>query len=140
VERRLAAVLAFDMVSYSRLVGADEQGTLAAFRRHRDNIFSPRAAQYHGRIVKFTGDGALMEFASVVDSICFAVEMQVALERENSGLPEDRQCRYRVGVNIGDIVLDEGDIYGDGVNIATRLQELAEPDGICLSATAFDQV
>lgn len=140
MERRLAAVLAFDMVGYSRLMSVDEQGTLAAFRRHRDNIFNPRAAQYHGRIVKFTGDGALMEFASVVDSICFAVEMQVALERENSGLPEDRQFRYRVGVNIGDIVLDEGDIYGDGVNIATRLQELAEPGGICLSGTAFDQV
>jgi adenylate cyclase len=140
VERRLAAVLAFDMVGYSRLMGVDEQGTLAAFRRHRDDIFNPRAAQYHGRIVKFTGDGALMEFASVVDSICFAVEMQVALERDNSGLPEDRQFRYRVGVNIGDIVLDEGDIYGDGVNIATRLQEIADPGGICLSGTAFDQV
>ena len=140
MERRLAAVLAFDMVGYSRLIGVDEQGTLAAFRRHRSDIFNPRAAQYHGRIVKLTGDGALIEFASVVDSICFAVEVQFALRRENSGVSEDRQFRYRVGVNIGDIVLDEGDIYGDGVNVAARLEELADPGGICLSGTAFDQV
>jgi adenylate cyclase len=140
MERRLVAVLAFDMVGYSRLIGVDEQGTLAAFRRHRSDIFNPRAAQYHGRIVKLTGDGALIEFASVVDSICFAVEVQFALRRENSGASEDRQFRYRVGVNIGDIVLDEGDIYGDGVNVAARLEELADPGGICLSGTAFDQV
>jgi adenylate cyclase len=140
MERRLSAVLAFDMVGYSRLIGVDEQGTLAAFRRHRNAIFSPRAAQYHGRIVKFTGDGALIEFSSVVDSVCFAVEVQVDLGRENSGVSEDRQFRYRVGVNIGDIVLDEGDIYGDGVNVAARLQVLADPGGICVSGTAFEQV
>lgn len=140
MERRLAAILAFDMVGYSRLIGVDEQGTLAAFRRHRSDIFNPRTAQYHGRLVKLTGDGALVEFASVVDSICFAVEVQFALERENSGVSEDRQFRYRVGVNIGDIVFDEGDIYGDGVNVAARLQELADPGGICLSGTAFEQV
>ena len=125
MERRLSAVLACDMVGYSRLTGVDEQGTLAAFRRHRNDIFNPRAAQYHGRIVKFTGDGALIEFGSVVDSVCFAVEVQVELGRENSGVSEDRQFLYRIGINIGDVVLDEGDIYGDGVNVAARLQELA---------------
>ncbi len=140
MERRLAAVLAFDMVGYSRLMGVDEQGTLAAFRRHRRELFNPRAAQYHGRIVKFTGDGALMEFASVVDSVCFAVEVQLALRDENADLPEERQFRYRIGINIGDIIPDDGDIYGDGVNVAARLEELADPGGICLSGSAFDQV
>ena len=140
MERRLAAVLAFDMVGYSRLVGVDEQGTLATFRRHCSDIFNPRAAQYHGRIIKLTGDGELIEFASIVDSVCFAVEVQIALRQENSGLPEDRQFRYRIGVNIGDIVHEEGDIYGDGVNVTARLQELADPGGICVSGTAFDQV
>jgi adenylate cyclase len=140
MERRLAAVLAFDMVGYSRLIGADEQGTLAAVRRHRSDILNPKAAQYHGRIVKFTGDGGLIEFASVVDSVCFAVEVQSALNEDNSAVSEDRQFRYRIGVNIGDIVLDEGDIYGDGVNVAARLEELADPGGICISGTAFDQV
>ena len=140
MERRLAAVLAFDMVGYSRLVGVDERGTLAAFRRHRNDIFNPRAVQYGVRTIKLTGDGALMEFASVVDSTCFAVEVQLALRRENAGVPEERQFLYRIGVNIGDIVVDEGDMYGDGVNVAARLQEIAEPGGICISETAFDQV
>ncbi|MET0943586.1 MAG: tetratricopeptide repeat protein [Mesorhizobium sp.] len=140
MERRLAAVLAFDMVGYSRLVGVDEQRTLATFKRHRSEIFNPRAAQYHGRIVKFTGDGALIEFPSVVDSVSFAVEAQLALYDENAALPEDQKCQYRVGVNIGDIVLDEGDIFGDGVNVATRLQQIAEPGDVNLSGTAYDQV
>jgi len=140
MERRLAAVLAFDMVGYSRLMGLNEQVTLAAHRRHRRELFNPRATQYRGRIIKFMGDGALMEFASVVDSVCFAVDVQSALLSENADLPEERQFRYRIGINIGDIILDEGDIYGDGVNIAARLQELADPGGICLSGSAFDQV
>jgi adenylate cyclase len=140
MERRLAAVLAADMVGYSRLIGLDEKGTLAACRRHRVELFGPRAAQYHGRIIKFTGDGALIEFASVVDSICFAVEVQLALRDENSTLPDEVQLRYRLGVSIGDIVPEEGDIYGHGVVVATRLQEVADPGGICLSGSAFDQV
>ena len=140
MERRLAAVLAFDMVGYSRLMGADEQGTLEAHRRHRREIFTPRAGQYHGRIIKFTGDGALIEFASVVDSVCFAVEVQLALRDENAALDEAKQFRYRIGVNIGDIIPDEDDIFGDGVNVAARLQELADHGGICLSGAAFDQV
>ena len=139
IKRRLSAVLALDMVGYSRLMGANEQDTLATFRRHRRDILNPKAAQYRGRVVKLTGDGALMEFASVVDSISFAVEVQLAIGFENADLPEARRILYRIGINIGDIVLDEGDIYGDGVNIATRLEEIAEPGGICLSAQACDQ-
>jgi adenylate cyclase len=127
------------MVGYSRLIGAHEQDTLASFRRHRRDILNPKAVQYHGRIVKLTGDGALMEFASVVDSISFAVEVQFAIGFENAKRPEARRILYRIGINIGDIVLDEGDIYGDGVNIATRLEELAEPGGIYLSSQARDQ-
>ena len=140
MERRLSAVLAFDMVGYSRLMGVDERGTLAANRRHRRELFNPRAAQYHGRIIKFMGDGALMEFASVVDSVCFAVEVQLSLRDENADLPEERQFRYRIGINIGDIIPDDGDIYGNGVNVAARLEQLADPGGICLSGSAFDQV
>jgi adenylate cyclase len=140
MERRLAAVLAFDMVGYSRLTGLDEQGTLAALRRHRSEIFNPRAAQYHGRVAALTGDGAMMEFSSVVDSVCFAVEVQIALLKENAGIPEDRQYRYRIGINIGDIVHENGDIYGDGVNVAKRTEEVADPGGIFLSGTAFEQV
>jgi adenylate cyclase len=139
IKRRLSAVLAFDMVGYSRLMGANEKDTLAVFRRHRKDILNPKAAQYRGRIVKLTGDGALMEFASVVDSISFAVEVQLAIRFENAELPEASRILYRIGINIGDIILDEGDIYGDGVNIATRLEELAEPGGIYLSAQARDQ-
>jgi adenylate cyclase len=140
MERRLSAVLAFDMVGYSRLMGLDERGTLEASRRHRSELFYPRAAQYHGRIIKFMGDGALLEFASVVEAVCFAVEVQLALRAENEGIPEERQYRYRIGINIGDIVPDEGDIYGDGVNVAARLEQLAAPGEIYLSGSAFEQV
>jgi len=140
MERRLSAVLAFDMVGYSRLMGVDEQSTLEAHRRHRREFFNPRAAQYHGRIIKFMGDGALVEFASVVDSVRFAVEVQSSLADENADLPEDRQVRYRIGINIGDIILDDDDIYGDGVNVAARLEQLADPGGICLSGAAFEQL
>ena len=128
------------MVGYSRLMGADEAGTLAAYQRHRRSLINPRAIQYHGRVCKLTGDGVLMEFASVVDAVRFAVEVQLALRDENANRPLERQFRYRIGINIGDIVIEQEDIYGDGVNIAARLQELADPGGICLSGTAFDQV
>ncbi len=140
MERRLAAVLAADMVGYSRLMGADERGTFAAFRRHIRELFSPRAAQYHGRIIKLTGDGALIEFASIVDCIAFAVELQLSLRAENAGRSEEARYRYRIGINIGDIILDEGDIYGDGVNVAARLEQVADPGGICVSGPAHDQV
>jgi len=140
MERRLAAILAADMVGYSRLMGADEAGTLAAYHRHRRDLINPRAVQYHGRICKLTGDGVLMEFASVVDAVRFAVEVQLALRDENASRPLEKQFRYRIGINIGDIVIEPEDIYGDGVNIAARLQELADPGGICLSGTASDQI
>jgi adenylate cyclase len=140
MERRLAAILAADMVGYSRLMGEDEAGTLAAYQRHRRELINPRAAQYHGRICKLTGDGVLMEFASVVDAVRFAVEVQLALRDENASRPAEKQFHYRIGINIGDIVIEEEDIYGDGVNIAARLQELAKPGGICLSGMASNQV
>ncbi len=140
MERRLAAVLAFDMVGYSRLMGADEHDTLSALDRHRRTIFGPRASQYGGRIVKTTGDGALVEFPSVVDSVRFAIETQVDLERDNAGREPDRQFRYRIGINVGDIVLKDGDIYGDGVNIAARLQQFADPGGICLAGSTLEHV
>lgn len=140
MERRLSAVLAFDMAGYSRLMGVDEQGTLAASRRHRRELFNPRAAQYHGRIIKIMGDGGLLEFASVVDSVCFAVEIQLALRDENADRPDDRKLRYRIGINIGDIIPDEEDIFGDGVNVAARLEQLAEPGAICISGSAYEQV
>ena len=140
MERRLAAILAADMVGYSRLMGADEAGTLAAYHRHRRDLINPRATQYHGRVCKLTGDGVLMEFASVVDAVRFAVEVQLALRDENANRPLERQFRYRIGINIGDIVIEPEDIYGDGVNVAARLQELADPGGICLSGTAFAQI
>ncbi len=140
MERRLAAILAADMVSYSRLMGEDEAGTLAAYRRHCRELFAPKAAQYNGRIIKLTGDGALMEFASAVDAVAFAVEVQLILYDENAGTPEDRQFRYRIGINVGDIIIAQEDIYGDGVNLTARIEGLADPGGISLSRAAYEQV
>ena len=140
MERRLAAILAADMVGYSRLMDEDEAGTLAAYRRHRRELFNPKAAQYRGRIIKLTGDGALMEFVSVVDALVFAVEVQLALRDHNAGIPEDKQFRYRIGIHIGDIIVEEEDIYGSGVNLTARLEALADPGGICISGSVFDQV
>ena len=140
MERRLAAILAADMVGYSRLMGEDEAGTLAAYRRHCRELFAPKAAQYNGRIIKLTGDGALMEFASAVDAVAFAVEVQVILRDENAGTPEARQFRYRIGINVGDIIIEKEDIYGDGVNLTARIEGLADPGGISLSAAVYEQV
>ena len=140
MERRLAAILAADMVGYSRLMDEDEAGTLTAYRRHRRELFNPKAAQYRGRIIKLTGDGALMDFVSVVDALTFAVEVQLALRERNAGIAEDKQFRYRIGVHIGDVVVEEEDIYGSGVNLTARLEALADPGGICVSGTVFDQV
>src|SRR5262245_28929455 len=121
-------------------MGRDEAGTLAAIKAHRRQLFQPKAAQYHGRTVKLMGDGALMEFASVVDAVRFAVEVQCALEKQNAGIAEDRRVLYRIGINIGDIVADGEDILGDGVNIAARLQAVADPGGICLAQNVYNQV
>ncbi len=140
VKRKLAAILAADIVGYSRLMGADEAGTLAQLKTHRKELIDPKIAEHCGRIVKTTGDGILVEFASVVDAVQCAVEVQRAMTQRNAHVPEDRRLEFRVGINLGDIILDGDDIYGDGVNSAARLEGLAEPGGICISGTAFDQV
>ena len=140
MERRLAAIVAADVVGYSRLMGVDEAGTLAAINRHRKELIEPKARQYNGRIVKLMGDGALMEFASAVDAVAFAVEVQCAMAGRNEGLPENRQIVYRIGINVGDIVIEDKDIFGDGVNIAARLEGLAEPGGIYIARNVFNQI
>jgi adenylate cyclase len=134
VERRLAAIFAADVAGYSRLVEADEEGTLGRLKALRAEVIDPKIAGYRGRIVKTTGDGLLVEFASVVDALRCAAEMQTALAGSNAALPPDRRIEFRIGINIGDIVVEDGDIFGDGVNIAARLEGLAEPGGICVSA------
>jgi adenylate cyclase len=140
LERRLTTILAADVVGYSRLMGADEAGTLSALKTLRKDIVTPKEKQYRGRTVKLMGDGALMEFASVVDAVSFAVETQVAMAERNAEAPEDRQIIYRIGINIGDIIVEGDDIYGDGVNVAARLEGLCEPGGICVSRNVFNQV
>ena len=140
MERRLTTILAADVVGYSHLMGADEAGTLAALKGHREELFGPKAAQYRGRTVKLMGDGTLMEFASVVDAVSFAVEVQVAMAARNESVAEDQRIVFRIGINIGDIIVDGDDIYGDGVNVAARLEGLAEPSGICVGRNVFDQV
>ena len=140
VQRRLAAILAADMVGYSRLIGADEEGTIARQRSHRETIIDPQIASYDGRIVKTMGDGLLVEFASVVDALKCAIAIQSGMAERETEVPDDRRIRYRIGINLGDIVIDGEDILGDGVNVAARLEGLAEPGGICISGTVFDQV
>ncbi len=139
-QRRLAAILVSDMVGYSRLIAKDEEGTLARQHLHRKELIDPTIAAYHGRIVKSTGDGLLVEFPSVVDAFRCAVTIQLAMPEREAQQPEAQRIIYRVGINSGDIVLEDGDIYGDGVNIAARLEGLAEPGGICVSRSVFDQV
>jgi adenylate cyclase len=134
VERRLAAILAADVAGYSRLIEADEEGTLGRLKTLRAEIIDPRIAGHHGRIVKTTGDGLLVEFASVVDALRCAAEVQAAMAETNAASPLDRRIDFRVGVRQGDIVVEDGDIFGDGVNVAARLEGLAEPGGICVSA------
>jgi TolB-like protein/class 3 adenylate cyclase len=138
--RRLAAILAADVAGYSRLVGADEEGTLARLRELRQELIDPQVAAHHGRIVKTTGDGLLIEFASVVDAARCAIAMQNGMALHNGEVPQQRRIEFRIGVNLGDIVAEGDDILGDGVNIAARLEGLADPGGICLSGPAYDQV
>jgi adenylate cyclase len=140
VERRLAAVLAVDVAGYSRLMGEDEEGTLAALRAVRRELADPKIAEHRGRIVKTTGDGLLAEFASVVDAVRCAVEVQREMSARNAAAPAEQRIEFRMGINVGDIIIENGDIFGDGVNIAARLEALAEPGGICLSAAAQEQV
>jgi adenylate cyclase len=134
VERRLAAIVAADVAGYSRLIEADEEGTLERLKALRRELVDPKIAAHKGRIVKTTGDGMLVEFASVVDAVRCAVDMQTALAKSNDPMPPDQRIEFRVGINVGDIVVEDGDIFGDGVNVAARLEGLAEPGGICVSA------
>jgi adenylate cyclase len=139
VERKLAAILAADVVGYSRLMGQDETGTLARLKALRRELVEPLIARHHGRIVKLMGDGALTEFASVVDAVACAVEIQRGMAERTAAMPEDQRIAFRIGVNLGDLIIDGDDLYGDGVNIAARLEALAEPGGIVLSGPAYDQ-
>ena len=140
VERRLAAILAADVVGYSRLMGINEEGTLAALKTHQRELIDPKIAEHRGRMVKTTGDGALVEFASAVDAVRCAVEIQCAMSERSAAIPEDRRIDFRIGINVGDIIIDEGDVYGDGVNIAARLEGIADRGGICISDDTFRQV
>src|SRR5260370_1884436 len=132
VERRLTAILAADIAGYSRLMGRDEERTLTRLKAHRRELFDPKIAEHRGRIVKTTGDGMLVEFASVVDAVRCAVEVQREMAVRNAGTPADQRIEFRVGINVGDIIIDDSDIFGDGVNIAARLEPLAGPRRTCV--------
>ena len=139
--RKIAAILVADVVGYSRLAGADEDRTLSRLRGLRSDLIDPAIAAHHGRIVKRTGDGSLIEFRSVVDAVRCAIEVQNGMVERNAGVPEDRRIEFRIGVHLGDVVEEaDGDLMGDGVNIAARLESIAEPGGICLSEDAYRQV
>src|SRR5215472_11370399 len=140
IQRRLAAILAGDVVGYSRLMGGDEVGTLSSLKTHRRELTDPVIAAHRGRIVKTTGDGALIEFASVVDAVACAVAIQRGMMTRNADVPEEKRIVFRVGINVGDIIIDGDDIFGDGVNIAARLETLCEPGGLCISRAANDQI
>ncbi len=140
MERRLAAIMAADVVGYSRLIRADEEGTIAALQVLRADLIDPKLDEHNGRIVKLMGDGMLAEFPSVVDAVRAAIETQQAVADHNSVLPENKRIEFRVGINLGDVVIDGDDIQGDGVNVAARLEGLAEPGGICISGSVYEQV
>ena len=140
IERRLTVILCADVVEYSRLMAVDEAGTFAQLKTLRKELIEPKTAEYNGHVIKLTGDGTLMEFASVVDTVNFAVDVQQAMTGRNANVPDNLQIRYRVGINIGEVIVDEDDIYGDGVNIAARLEGLAEPGGICISDKVYEEV
>jgi TolB-like protein/class 3 adenylate cyclase len=140
IERKLAAILAADVVGYSRLVEADEAGTIARLKALRKESIEPLIDEHHGRVVKLMGDGALVEFASAVDAVECAVAIQNAVAKHEAGVPEDRRLAFRIGINVGDIIVEDGDILGDGVNVAARLEALAEPGGICIARNVYNQV
>ena len=140
VERRLAAILAVDVAGYSRLMGEEEEGTHQRLQAHFSELVYPKIEEHRGRVVKNTGDGLLAEFASVVDAVRCAAEIQRGMIDREPEVPEERRVRFRIGVNLGDVIAEEHDIFGDGVNIAARLEGLAEPGGICISAAAHEQV
>ena len=138
VQRRLVAILVADVVGYSRLMHTDEEGTLAQVKAYQKELFEPTVAKFGGRLVKSTGDGVLIEFPSAVDAVRNAVTIQRALSKRNSDIPDDRRIELRIGVNIGDLIVDGDDIFGDGVNVAARLEALAEPGGISISGTVYE--
>jgi class 3 adenylate cyclase len=140
MQRRLAAILAADVAGYSRLMGADEMGTHKALKSHRRELIDSGIAEHRGRIVKTTGDGMLVEFASVVDAVACAVSIQRSMVGRNADIPADKRIVFRIGINVGDIIIDGDDIFGDGVNIAARLETLCEPGGVCISRTANDEI
>src|SRR5947209_2635370 len=138
--RRLTAILAADVVGYSRLMRADEEGTHERFKVHRSELVFPKIREHHGRIVKYTGDGMLAEFPSIVEAVLCAVEVQSGMSRRNQGISDDERISLRIGVNLGDVIAEPEDIYGDGVNVAARLEALAEPNGICICQTVYEQI
>ena len=139
--RKLAAILAADIVGYSRLAGSDEARTLARLRALRSDLIDPTVAVHNGRVVKRTGDGSIIEFRSVVDAVRCAIEVQNGMVERNAGLPPERRIEFRVGIHLGDVVEEsDGDLMGDGVNIAARLEGIADPNGVCLSSAAYEQV
>src|ERR1700761_2420574 len=140
VERRLAAILAADIAGYSRLMGSDEEGTLARLKACRKALVDPKIAEYRGRIVKTTGDGMLVEFGSAVDAVRCAVEVQRGMASSNVDIPETRRIEFRIGIHVGDIIIDDNDIFGDGVNIAARLENIADPGGVCVSDDSPRQI
>ena len=140
VERRLAAILAADVVGSCRLIGIDEEGTVAQLKALRKTLFDPKVTDHHGRIVKNTGDGALVEFASVVDAVRCADDIQRGMAEQNTDVPQDKRIEFRIGIHVGDIIIADDDIFGDGVNIAVRLESLAEPGGILVSGNCYDYV
>jgi adenylate cyclase len=140
VDRRLAAILAADIAGYSRLMSVDEEGTLRQLKAHRKELIDPKITEHRGRVVKTTGDGMLVEFVSVVDAVRCAVDIQRSMIDRNAKVPAENRVQFRVGINVGDIISDDNDIYGDGVNVAARLEALADPGGIYVSRVVHDQV
>ncbi len=133
MERRLSAIMAADVVGYSRLMGANEVGTLTNFKAHRAELIDPAIAEHQGRIVKLTGDGMLVEFPSVVNAVDCGAEIQRGMRSRNLDVAEDRRIEFRIGINLGDVIVDDEDLYGDGVNVAARLESVAKPGGVAVS-------
>ncbi|RVD56783.1 adenylate/guanylate cyclase domain-containing protein, partial [Mesorhizobium sp. M8A.F.Ca.ET.023.02.2.1] len=139
-QRRLAAILAADVVGYSRLMGRDESGTLSAFKAHRHELVDAKIAEHQGRIVKLTGDGLLVEFPSVVNAVACATDIQHKMRERNADVPADRRIEFRIGINLGDIIIEDDDIFGDGVNIAARIESIAKPGGVAVSGSVRDSL
>jgi adenylate cyclase len=139
-DRRFAAILAADVAGYSRLMGVDEEGTLRQLKAHRRELVDPKIAEHRGHIVKTTGDGMLVEFVSVVDAVRCAVDIERSMIERNAEVPPESRIQFRIGINVGDIISDDNDIFGDGVNVAARLEALADPGGIMVSRVVHDQL